>query len=278
MEEKRDEVYERIPWETLEKPGGDRQWVVLGVAAAIVAGALGYTFVSSRAAQPEMPVASVPVAAADSPQLPASPAPIPAAVPPATTLPTVIAEADLYAVPPQRLADAAGAHAEFFVVEYLTVDGTGQEPALLRSLLPTDVPLPAAPEGLVVFVEWVGAIETAEIGVGRFQVDVLARYMVAQDGAPYQRAQPEVLSVEVEVDDSGARVASAPVISSPPTNTPMPMGIVDLPPEIAASVATQRPDAEVVGGVSKADGSWQVLLLAKTAAGITRPESLRIFP
>lgn len=277
MEEKRDEVYERIPWETLEKPGADRQWVILGVAAAIVAGALGYTFMTNRTVPPQTPVVTAPVSVAE-PAQPAPTSPVPAAVPPAITVPPVIAEADLYAVPPQRLADAAAAHAEFFAVEFLTVDGTGEEQSLLRSLLPPDVPLPTAPDGLVVFVEWVGAIETLEVGVARYEVEVLVRYMVAQDGGTYQRVAPELLTVDVEVDDAGARIASAPAVSSPERAVPTPVGLVALPPEIQASVVSQRPDAEILGGAQQTDGSWEVLLMATTPEGIKRPESLQVVP
>ena len=50
MEPERNEVYERIPWETLEDKKPDRQWITLGVAGAIVLGAVAsvgaYIFVS----------------------------------------------------------------------------------------------------------------------------------------------------------------------------------------------------------------------------------------
>ncbi|HSK06208.1 MAG TPA: hypothetical protein VK990_01725, partial [Acidimicrobiia bacterium] len=48
MEPERNEVYERIPWETLEEKKSDRQWMTLAIAGAIVLGALAYSFMSNR--------------------------------------------------------------------------------------------------------------------------------------------------------------------------------------------------------------------------------------
>ena len=50
------EVYERIPWETLDKQSGDRQWLVIAVAGAVAVGALAYSFVKSQPA-PSPPAA-----------------------------------------------------------------------------------------------------------------------------------------------------------------------------------------------------------------------------
>ena len=36
MEQERNEVYERIPWETLDQKKGDRQWIMFAVAGAIM--------------------------------------------------------------------------------------------------------------------------------------------------------------------------------------------------------------------------------------------------
>ena len=154
MESERNETYERIPWETLDEKKPDRQWLMMAVAGAVVLGAIAYSFMSNRPAP--VPVASS-VAAAD-PETTAATAPPPQVlVPPvASTAPIVTAEADLYAVHPERVIDRAVAHAEWFVAEYLTVDGTDAGRAALTALTPAGVPLPAAAEGTRVFVEWVG--------------------------------------------------------------------------------------------------------------------------
>ena len=61
MTEERNEVYERIPWETLEKKGGDRQWLLMAFAVAVVVGALAFSFMQSQPSvtQPQ-PTAAVP--------------------------------------------------------------------------------------------------------------------------------------------------------------------------------------------------------------------------
>ncbi|TDI36307.1 MAG: hypothetical protein E2O99_03760, partial [Acidobacteria bacterium] len=117
MDEERQEVYERIPWETLEKQGGDRQWLVVAVAGAVAVGALAYSFTKSQPAPASVPN---PVAAA------VTDPPVTMAIAPVTTLqtPLVMAEADLYAIDPERIIDQAKALAEWFAVEYFAVDGS----------------------------------------------------------------------------------------------------------------------------------------------------------
>ncbi|HEY5889644.1 MAG TPA: hypothetical protein VIW94_02945, partial [Acidimicrobiia bacterium] len=270
--------YERIPWETLEKPGIDRQWWVMGIAAAVVAGALGYSFVSNR------PVAPAAVAAE---QVTAPPAPVPLppvaapTVPPAapvTTTPQAVAEADLYAVPPDALRSQASAFAEWFVSEYLTADGSADGPATLRSLLPADLPLPEVPDGTLTFVEWVVALDVIEAGPGQFEVDVLARYMVAPDGGAYERLDPEVFTVTVVVDENGPHVVGAPRIR--PVDVPVAgaVGFVELPPEVLNAVTELRPDSTVMGGISNQDGSWTVSLVTVGPGGVERPESMVVLP
>ena len=156
MEPERNETYERIPWETLEEKKPDRQWMMMAVAGAVVLGALAYSFMSNRPAP--IPVASTLAAAVPETTRVASPVPQAAAQPVATTAPVVTAEADLYAVHPERVIDRAVAHAEWFVAEYLTMDGTEEGRAALTALLPAGVPMPAAADGTRVFVEWVTGI------------------------------------------------------------------------------------------------------------------------
>jgi hypothetical protein len=274
MDDKREEIYERIPWETLEKPSNDRQWLVIGVAAAVVVGALAYSFVSNRTIPPP--------ASADTPamaSLPESQAPIPAPIAPVPTAPQVVAEADLFAVPPQRLADSAAAHAEWFVIEYLTADGTEEGQSVLRSLLPADVPLPVVPEGTVVFVEWVRAVSIDEVGgPGQFSIDVLARYMIADDGQQYRRVQPEIFTVLVNSDDIGDHVLGPPQVRTVEVGPAAASGLVDVPAEIIALVAQLRPDSRIVGGIPYGNGAWEVTIMSVGPGAISRPETLTVSP
>jgi len=279
MDEKRDEIYERIPWETLEKSGNDRQWWVMGVAAAVVAGALGYSFVSNRPVAPPVAVAAVQPEATPAP-VPTAPVAVPAVPPaaPVATPPQAVAEADLYAVPPDTLRSQASAFAEWFVSEYLTADGSADEPNTLRTLLPADLPLPEAPDGTLTFVEWVVALEVVEAGPGQFEVDVLARYMVASGGEPYQRLEPEVFTVTVAADESGFRIVGAPRIRPAEVPAADVVGFVELPSEVLNAVTQLRPDSTVIGGISNQDGSWTVSLTTIGPGGVDRPESIVVVP
>lgn len=286
MDEKRDEIYERIPWETLEKSGSDRQWWVIGVAVAVVAGALGYSFVSNRQIAPPPAVATDQMAAAPSPVPPAAvaapsaPPLVPSAPPvaPVATPPQVVAEADLYALPPDSLRNQASAHAEWFVTEYLTADGSDVETNTLRSLLPPDLPLPTVPDGTLTFVEWVLTLEVVEAGPGRFDVDVLARYMVASGGEPYQRLDPEIFTVTVAVDETGPRIVGAPRVRPAEVLEAIAIGLIELPPEAVSAVSQLRPDSTVLGGIANQDGSWTVTLMTIGPGGVERPESLVVVP
>ncbi len=277
MEPERNEVYERIPWETLEEKKPDRQWMMMAVAGAVVLGALAYSFMSNRTAP--LPVTStVPVASATT-LAPVDPAvdPAPAAPPPvAGTTPVVTAEADLYAVHPERVIDRAVAHAEWFVAEYLTVDGTEEGRATLTSLLPAGVPLPSAAEGTRVFVEWVRATGVEETGQLTYRVTVLARSLAAAGATEYVRQPPLQVEVDVSVAGDIPQVVMAPRVAPAQPGNPFQLALTPVPDEIGASALEQAGGSEVVGGTQSADGTWQVVVLAATPDGVSRPVSVSI--
>lgn len=273
MEDKREEIYERIPWETIENPRKDQRTLVIGLAAAVVAGALVYSFMSRPAIEPTSIQPGVTEAR---PEPEPTPIPVPTLPPvaPAPTTPSNISEADLYAVAPETLRSVASAHAEWFVIEYLSYDGSSDD-ANLRALLPGDIPLPSAPPDTLVFVEWVGAMAVEEVEVGRYRVEVVARYMVAPDGQTFQRVPPEVLVVDVVVDDSGPHVTTAPAAAP---LTPLPASsaqLAEVPTEIAAKVSDAYPGSEIVGG-KPGESGWMVVILNQAVGGVIRPESVLI--
>lgn len=265
MEPERPEVYERIPWDTIEKGSAERQWLYVGLAGAIALGALAYTFMKSQ------PPAPPPV----SQQVPATvPATLPTAIGPTSTLasPVVVAEADLYAIAPQRLVEAAAAHAEWFAVEYFTVDGSEESRTVLRALLPSGIPLPEAPEGIQVFVDWVRAQRVAEPAPLTYEVDVLVRSLLSTSQEGFVRQPVRMARVEVAIgDDGNPRVSSAPILVESPLPPSTAMALRDVPDEVI-----ERSDGRgsLVGGVPTADGGWRLTLMVEGPDGVTRPETL----
>ena len=274
MEPERNETYERIPWETLEEKKPDRQWMMMAVAGAVVLGALAYSFMSNRPAP--VPVASTLAAPMPETTRLASPVPQAAAQPVATTAPVVTAEADLYAVHPERVIDRAVAHAEWFVAEYLTMDGTEEGRAALTALLPSGVPMPAAEDGTRVFVEWVRASAVEEIGQLVYRVTVLARSLAAAPDAEYQRQAPLQVEVDVSVAGDAPQVVMAPRLSLAQPGPTHQLALVTVPGEVGAAALEQSGASEVVGGLQTPDGGWQVVVLAATPDGVTRPVSVPI--
>jgi hypothetical protein len=274
MEPKRNETYERIPWETLEEQKPDRQWLIMAVAGAVVLGALAYSFMSNRPAP--VPVASS--VATGSPQTTAPTAPPPQVIAPpvASTAPIVTAEADLYAVHPDRAIDRAMTHAEWFVAEYLTVDGTDEGRAALTALTPAGVPLPSAGEGTRVFVEWVRASAAEEIGELLYRVTVLARTLAAAANAEYQRQAPLQIEVDVSVAGGAAQVVMAPRVFPAQPGPAHQLALVPVPDEVGAAALQQSGGSEVVGGIQTPDGEWQVVVVAVMHDGVSRPVSVPI--
>lgn len=274
MDEKKQEVYERIPWENLEKQGGDRQWLILGIAGAVVAGSLGYSFMSNRPAPlpPPPTEAAAPVPTQPTTVPPADPAP-----PSPQPAPSVVTEADLYAVDPDRLAAEAAAHARWAVREYLAHDGSSEQ-GVLRSLLPADIPLPSTPEGVLIFVEWVDSVGVEEIDVGTYRVDVLARYMVSADGGEYQRLDPELFTIDIAMADGIPRLLGAPGVKAIDSTATAPLGLAVVPEGVSAGVEALRPGSEIVGGYVDPGGTWNVVILATGPGGVIRPEMIPISP
>jgi len=274
MEPERNETYERIPWETLEEHKPDRQWLIMAVAGAVVLGALAYSFMSNRPA----PLSVASSVAAASPETTAAPALPPQALAPpvASSTPIVTAEADLYAVHPERIIDRAVAHAEWFVAEYLTVDGTDEGRATLAALTPAGVPLPAAGDGTRVFVEWVRASTVEEIGELLYRVTVLARTLAAAANAEYQRQAPLQVAVDVSIAGDAAQVVMAPRVSPAQPGPAHQLALAPVPDEVGSVALQQSGGSEVVGGVQAPDGEWQVVVLAVMPDGVSRPVSVPV--
>jgi hypothetical protein len=206
MEHERDEVFERIPWETLEKKSSDRHWLIYLGAGAITLGGLAYSFVRNQPA----PVATEPASVATT-LVAGEPTPEESTTPTAES-PVVYSEADLFAIDPEMVMAEAATYAEWFAVEYFSYDGG--ESAVLAEMLGEGVPLPTAGEGVQVFVDWVGVKSVTQTGPLSYEVDVLVRSLLSTDGAGFARQPVRIAMVPVVMGDDGVfRLDGLPVVS-----------------------------------------------------------------
>ncbi len=278
MDSERNEVYERIPWETLEsKGGGDGQWWMFALAGAIVLGALAYSFMSSRPVSapppPTIPVSST-VAAQGAPVTVPSGTAAPAPVPEVGTR-AVVAEADLYAIPPERLLDQAAAHAEWFVTEYVGIDGSEESRAALATLMPAGVPAPPPPESTRVFVEWVRAMSVEEVDQLAYRVTVLVRSLLSNGEEPYRRQAPFTATVDVSIAEDGPHVMMPPVLGAV-TTEPLPLTLAPVPADVEAAAIAASGGSAVAGGVQSAAGGWLVVVTAPGPDGVPRPVTVPV--
>ncbi len=266
METERQEVYERIPWETLERQGGDRQWLVIAISGAVAVGALAFSFMRG---QPVAPALQEPAGAE------VAAAVVPTSVPPAPVTavqgPMLVAEADLYAIDPERLIDIVAGHAEWFAVEFFSIDGSDQSRATISGLLPQGIPAPEAPPGTQVFVDWVGVRSVAEVAPLTYEVEVLVRSLASHDDGAFERQPARSAIIEVLIGTDGvARVTSAPTVTALSPPTPQPGGLAVVPAHIVAQVAGL---GDPIGGEQLADGRWKVVVMVTGPDGVRRPET-----
>jgi hypothetical protein len=195
------EIFERIPWEALEKNAGERRWWVYLAAAALFMGGLGVT-IGRSTVSPAEPLRPDPP---QSPMIIESPEPTTSSVPsPSTT--TIAAEettegtwaeADLMAAPVPALETAAASLAEWFIVDFFTRDGTGDEEG--RS-----------------FVDWAGPIGLKWLDDARAEVTVLIRRLAAPGEGPYERLADEAWRIVLTLADAGWKVTDGPFPAQPP--------------------------------------------------------------
>ncbi len=238
------EVFERIPWEALEKSGPDHRWLAYLVAMVVVLGAVGISIGRGMAPSPvtspavtQAPTATIPVAS----DVHEAPAPEPTAAP---NQASVLSEADLMALPGDSLEAGAAAVAEWFVVDHFTrEDGDGG-----RS-----------------FVDWARAGELTWLGATTIDVTVLIRRLAASGDDAYQRLPAEAWRVTTELIDDHWVVIHGPTPAQAPTldvSLPAPEG--DVPDRVASSV-----EDGTITGAAQVEGRWSVELQWTDDAGLT---------
>ncbi|MGQ0849404.1 MAG: hypothetical protein ACT4OP_09850 [Actinomycetota bacterium] len=204
-----DERFEHIPWEHLRPASNDRRWSVYAVAGAIVVGALAFSF-ARDGGQEGM---AIPATGASATTLAVGgdeAATTPTASVTTTSIGAAVSEADLMAVPPDRLAAEAAAWAEWVTRIYLTIDGSEITAGTLEEVLPPGLPLPAPSDGQRLFVEWVRTVEVAESGIAEFRAVVAARTLGAIGEQSYERLPDRALEWRLHWTPDGWSVVDLP--------------------------------------------------------------------
>jgi hypothetical protein len=190
------EVFERIPWESLENGGGDRRWVAYLVAGALVLGAVGVSL--GRQAVPT----PAPVIPSAEPTLPAlgisdataatSPAPAPASTSAPVTEEGGWAEADLMALAEAPVEVTGASVAEWFVTDHFTREGD---------------------DGGRSFVEWAGVVAFSWLDVDRATATVAMVRLATEGTGEYRRLPPEAWEVVLALDEDGWAVVDGPMMA-----------------------------------------------------------------
>lgn len=262
-----DERLESLPWEQVRSADPpDRRWMIAVAGAVVVAAVVAS---ATRTLWPAPPLSA-----------PSSiETPPPAELAPPSTSPTSVdtnvspmTEADLRAISPDDAARAVIAHAEWFISEWLTIDGRASDTTL--ALLPAGVDVPVVDASARSFVESVVGLSAEEVDLGSWEVAVLVRSLSAFGEGDYLRIPARVFLVTVGIGDDG------PFVSDLPSPGPVPVGravALDLieeeaPAEVtAAALAIMRdaglPDETSIGTFRLGD-LWRVTAVVRDRAGV----------
>ena len=199
-------------------------------------------------------------------------------------------EADLRAEaqPWAREADSppwrAASYAEWFALEYFTLDGSDRRATLGRWL---DRDIEDESSGVLSYVDWVRALEVEPLGDGRWRTEVGLRRLVSVDGAGYTRMPTEAVEVVVDLGADIPSIVDLPrFLPLPPTAAgqwwpgeswePAPAAVMK-----AAGDEMLLSEAGTVVGepvVTRTADAWRVQWALADSAGISWPVSLWIGP
>ena len=305
---RRAEQFESIPWSSLgaEARSPGRRALVIGatILAGVLIGLFGGRII--RAATESGVVVTFPPVAAPKPVSPTDvePDPSPAEPPPSAPAtvavvstvvsdpsmqvpvpPQLYSEADLMAVMPEEEIRMAVVRAEWFVVDYFTVDGESATAADVEGTLPYgyDTALPHhRGEPGISYVEWARAFHVAPLGPGRYRVSVAFRTVSGIAVSDLARTAVRAVSVDVAVDDEGAiAVADLPSPRPLPETLVLESAIPDdaePPPEVAAvalGLAGEFGDKPILAGAGIDDEGWRLTILISDQSGLEWPLVVR---
>ena len=289
------EVFESIPWEELRDLGDTsrkrRTWFLIagaGVVAVLV-------FSVARAfSAPDPLIAEVPATTVAAP--PGSPPPPDGSLPtlpsldPVPAVPAVMTEADLraevepWAEEDDSLGWKAASYAEWFTLEYFTLDGSDRRAALARWL---DAHPESESSEALSYVDWVRALEVESLGDGRWRTVVGLRRLVSVDGAGYSRLPTEAVEVVVDLGDGIPSIVDLPRFLSLPTAATgrwWPGEYWETPPAAVMNAARDEMVLSEAGAaqgeptVTRTADAWRVQWALVDSAGISWPVSLWIGP
>ena len=268
-----DDVLESVPWEALGRPEPPdrRTWYVLGAAAVVV---VAISASAARTLWPSPPLRA-PVAGPSVTQVVPPTTSTTDSAPTTTTPAPLISEADLRAVDPEHLERWAASHAEWFLAEWFTLDGSDRTG--VADLLPEGASAGPVDPGARSFVESVSTRSVTPTGVDRFEVVALVRLLSASDGGAYMRQPATAYSVAVGIVDGLPAILDLPMpVELEFARAAVAHGVeAEPPPEVMegaleAVAGFGTPDRSSVTATTTG-GSWRVTLMIEDAAGVSWP-------
>jgi hypothetical protein len=273
-----EEEYERIPWERLTSPAGDKRGIIYAVAAAVVAAGISAALARNFSDRPQPPPSSVAVEVAT------TTVPVPKVAetfPQEETFPpsTAWSEADLLALDPALLREEAATMAEWFVADFFTLDGSDQIGLDLAGMIPDPAPRPDQGQEHRSFVEWARAISASEGGSGEYRVLVVVRSLGAAPGENYQRLPLRAVEVSLRWTEEGWSILDLPTPADVPEFASVPPWPEEVLPEEVADQARSRagPEGTVLGG-GRVGERWRVMIEQVDSAGGRWPLVIWIDP
>lgn len=272
-----DERLESLPWEHVrpaEAP--DRRWMMVAAGAVVVA---AVTASATRTLWPDPPLAAPATPATTVTVASTGVTPSTMAVPSSSGAETSVlpseppmTEADLRAIAPDDAVRAVTAHAEWFMTEWLTIDGGGSDSA--PDLLPDGMEVPIVEDSARSFVESATALSAEEIELGSWEVGVLVRSLSALGDGDYLRIPARVFLVTVGIGDDGPFVADLPSPGPIPAGRAPAMALVEesAPAQVSnAALGIMReaglPDETTIR-TSRLGDLWRVTGVVRDEAGV----------